>query len=159
MVLKNRREYYIIFFLLFLFPIACLSQKYAGTILRVIDGDTFIFQTDEGNLRIRMFGIDAPEKSQEFGLESKAFLEGYLHKTGILEKKSIDKYGRTLGILFVNGVNINLESVKKGYSWHYAYYYKSEEFAQAQNDARVKRLGLWSDNNPVPPWKYRKDHE
>ena len=60
-------------FLLVSLPVICFSQEYTGTILRVIDGDTFVFQTNEGSLTVRMFGIDAPEKSQAFGQESKTF--------------------------------------------------------------------------------------
>ena len=146
-------------FLLFFLPVICFSQEYSGTILRVIDGDTFVFQTNEGSLRVRMFGIDAPEKSQAFGQESTKFMEGFLHKAGVLKKTSIDKYGRTLGMLFIDKVNINLECVKKGYAWHYAYYYKNEEFARAEKEAKEKKLGLWKNENPTPPWKYRQLHK
>jgi micrococcal nuclease len=148
-----------IFILLLLFPFACFAQEYSGTIIRVIDGDTFVFQTDDGSLKIRMYGIDAPEKTQEFGQESKAFLERYLHKSGTLNKTGIDKYGRTLGVLFVGNININLESIKNGCAWHYKYYCNDEKFAQAQKDARKKRAGLWAGSNPIPPWEYRKNHK
>jgi micrococcal nuclease len=148
-----------ILILFFLIPTLCLAQEYTGTILRVIDGDTFVFQTEEGSLKIRMFGIDAPEKSQEYGQESKAFLERYNHKAGILKKTGIDKYGRTLGVLFVENVNVNLESIKNGCAWHYKYYCKDAAFAQAEKAAKEKRLGLWKNNNPTPPWEYRKTHK
>jgi micrococcal nuclease len=155
---KTKNWLTLLFLLIFL-PVICFSQEYIGTILRVIDGDTFVFQTNEGSLRVRMFGIDAPEKGQTFGPESKRFMEGYLNKTGVLSKKSIDKYGRTLGMLFIDKVNINLECVKKGYAWHYAYYYKNAEFAQAEKEARIKKLGLWQYEHPIPPWEYRKNYK
>lgn len=146
--------------ILFLFiPTLCFTQEYSGTILRVIDGDTFVFQTETGNLKVRMFGIDAPEKSQEFGQESKAFLERYNHKAGNLKKTGIDKYGRILGILFIDKVNVNLESVKLGFAWDYRYYNKDNAFAQAEKEAKEKRLGLWKYPNPTPPWNYRKTHK
>lgn len=104
-----------------------------------------------------MFGIDAPEKGQEFGKESKEFLDKYLHVTGVVQKTGLDKYGRVLGILFINKININLESVKKGFAWHYSYYYKSKEFEEAQIEAKAKKLGLWKNSNPTPPWDYRRE--
>jgi Micrococcal nuclease (thermonuclease) homologs len=151
-------KYYILL-LSFLFTLNVFAQEYKGTVLRVIDGDTFVFQTDEGSLKVRMFGIDAPEKSQEFGQESKTFLEQYTHKYGTLRKTGIDKYGRTLGVLFVENTNVNLESVKLGFAWDYRYYNKDVGFAQAEKEAKEKRLGLWKNSNPTPPWEYRKTHK
>jgi micrococcal nuclease len=131
-------------------------QEYSGSVLWVIDGDTFVFQTEVGNLKVRMYGIDAPEKNQEFGLESKKFMEKYLHKTGSLKKTGVDKYGRTLGILFIKNVNINLESIKKGCAWHYKYYCSNKDFEQAQKKAMNQKIDLWKYNNPTPPWDYRR---
>jgi endonuclease YncB( thermonuclease family) len=75
----------------------------SGMVLRIIDGDTFVFQTEEGSLKVRMDGIDAPEKDHAFGLKAKEFLTSYLYKNGKLQYKGVDTYGRTLGVLFVMG--------------------------------------------------------
>jgi len=72
-------------------------RTYNGTIIRVIDGDTFVFQTKEGSLTVRMFGTDAPERNQPFTKESADFLRQYLNKEAIIKANGVDRYGRTLG--------------------------------------------------------------
>lgn len=138
--------------------ISCLAyaQNYSGTIIKVTDGDTFVFQTEEGSLKIRMEGIDAPEKNQPYGQQSKIFLEKYLYKNGMVKKTGVDKYGRTLGTLFIDGVDINKKSIEEGWSWHYKKYNKDQELAKAEITARNNKKGLWQDNNPVEPWIWRK---
>lgn len=147
-----------LFFLLFLLPIACFSQEYKGSILSIIDGDTFVFQTEEGNIKVRLFGIDAPEKKQTYGLESKAYLETYRYKQGKLKRTGTDKYGRTLGILFIDNKNINLDLIKNGYAWHYKRYSDDIAFAQAEKEARQKKIGLWKHPDPMAPWNFRKSN-
>jgi endonuclease YncB( thermonuclease family) len=129
---------------------------YSGKILSVTDGDTFVMQMKEGNIRVRLEGIDAPENKQPFSHESKAFLEKYLHKECRLQKTGVDRFGRTLGVLWVNGVNINLLMVKEGYAWHFKKYSKDGFLAEAEADARKNRKGLWKEQNPIAPWDWRK---
>lgn len=85
-----------------------------GKILRVIDGDTFVLQTEEGSMKIRMDGIDAPESDQEFGMEAKEFLNQFLYKNVRVFPIGVDKYGRTIGTLYVGTVNINLLELREG---------------------------------------------
>jgi micrococcal nuclease len=131
------------------------SQTYNGTIIRVIDGDTFSFQTEEGSLTIRMNGIDAPESNQAFSKESSDFLKQFLNKDAILKASGVDRYSRTLGVLFIDGKDINLLSVKGGYSWHYKRYSSDQQYAQAEEYAKKNKLGLWKSDNPIPPWEWR----
>lgn len=131
------------------------AQDYSGTIIRVIDGDTFVLQTEDGSLKIRMYGIDAPEKDQAFGSESKKFLNGYLNKRVIVKKINLDKYGRTLGVLFINGENINKKCVLEGYAWQYKYS-KDNELKMDEENAMKNKKGLWKDGNAVNPWVWRK---
>jgi endonuclease YncB( thermonuclease family) len=131
-------------------------KEYSGKIIHITDGDTFILQTNEGNLTIRLDGIDAPEKKQAFGPESKTFLDSYLYKECKVTYKSLDRYGRTIGVLWVDGVNINLLSVQKGYSWHYKKYSTDKVLAAAENKAQSEKIGLWVDPGAVPPWEWRK---
>jgi micrococcal nuclease len=129
---------------------------YEGTVLRVVDGDTFVFQTEEGSLKVRMDGIDAPEKDQTYGLESTKFLNAYLYKKGKLIYKGVDRYGRTLGVLYVGDLNINLLSVEKGFAWHYKKYSADTALANAEVRARRAKLGLWKDGGAIAPWEWRK---
>jgi endonuclease YncB( thermonuclease family) len=131
-------------------------ETLSGKVLRIIDGDTFVFQAEEGSLKVRMDGIDAPEKDQEFGLEAKEFLNAYLYKKGTLQNKGVDRYGRTLGVLFVDGVNVNLVMVQKGFAWHYKKYSDDVALADAENRARRLKVGLWKDEGALAPWEWRK---
>jgi micrococcal nuclease len=130
--------------------------EYKGQVLRVIDGDTFVLQTTEGNLKIRLDGIDAPEGKQCFGKESKEFLSQYTGKDCRLERIGLDRYGRTIGILWIDNVNINLLMVKKGYAWHFKKYSKDERLAEAEKHARLAKIGLWANDSAVAPWEWRK---
>ena len=69
---------------------------------------------------------------------------------------SKDRYGRTLGEVFVDGKSINLEMVRLGMAWAYVEYVPPEEYEGEQSAARQARRGLWADREPVPPWEYRK---
>ena len=148
------RKVFTIFFLLNL-CVFCYSQSYKGRITKVVDGDTFFFQTDNSTLKIRSFGIDAPEGNQPFGKESRDFMLKYLHKDAILVTHGHDRYKRTLGTLFVDGQDINLLSIKGGYAWHYKRYFDDKPYAVAQENAKKNKLGLWALPNPIPPWNWR----
>lgn len=139
-----------------LFSIVGFSQQYTGSIIRVIDGDTFVFQTIEGSLIIRMYGIDAPERDQPYSKESADFMKQYLNKEAIIKASGVDRYGRTLGILFIKNQDINLMSIKYGCSWHYKQYSKDIQYAQTEKYAKKNKVGLWTLQNPVPPWEWRQ---
>jgi endonuclease YncB( thermonuclease family) len=115
--------------------------------IRVIDGDTFVFQTDEGSLKVRMFGTNAPERDQPFSKESADFLTQYLDKEATIKASGVDRYSRTLGVLYVDGKDINLLSIKNGYAWHFKRYNNEISYAQAEEYAKNNRY-------PVPPWKW-----
>jgi micrococcal nuclease len=132
------------------------SQSYKGTITKVVDGDTYFFQTANGTLKVRSFGIDAPEGNQPFGKESRDFISKYMNRDAILVTHGHDQYKRTLSTLFIDGQDINLLSVKGGYAWHYKRYFDDKQYAVAQENARRNKLGLWNLPNPIPPWNWRQ---
>jgi len=103
-----------------------------------------------------MYGIDAPERDQPYSKESTNFLEQYLHKEATIKATGVDRYGRTLGVLFIDGQDINLLSIRNGCSWHYKQYSKDVQYAQVEEYARKNKIGLWGLPNPVPPWEWRK---
>jgi len=147
----------ILFCYLIIQSIIGYSQSYTGSIIRVIDGDTFVFQTEEGSLKVRMFGTDSPERDQPFSKESSDFLKQYLNKEATLKATGVDRYSRTLGVLYINGQDINLLSIKGGYAWHFKRYSSDIQYAQAEEYARKYKIGLWALPNPVPPWDWRKN--
>ena len=132
------------------------SQSYNGTIIRVIDGDTFVFQTVDGSFIVRMYGTDAPERDQPFSKESADFLIQYLNKDATIKIVGTDRYKRRLGTLYIDGHDINLLTIKNGCAWHFKRYSSDQQYASAEEYARKNMVGLWSLPNPIPPWNWRK---
>jgi len=136
----------------------------AGTVVAVTDGDT-IKVLDQNHVlhRIRLAGIDAPEKRQAFGTRAKESLaELCFDKTARVEYSKLDRYGRVVGKVLINGRDVNLEQIKRGLAWHYKQYemeQSSEDrvaYAIAEVRARNGKVGLWTDHNAVPPWIWRR---
>jgi len=134
---------------------SCASPRTVeGEVSRVIDGDTVTLATREGTkLRVRLYGIDAPEVRHE-----KMAGQPYGRRVTV-EIVDIDAHGRTVGIVHRSGVDINLEMVRSGYAWAYRRYLSSpyaSRYLDAEREARGRRLGLWKDANPGPPWEFKR---
>ena len=135
-----------------------------GRVVAVADGDTVtVLDETKRQHKIRLMGIDAPEKKQAFGNRSKQSLSGLAFNRQVtVEYDKKDKYGRTVGKIIVDRVDANLEQIKAGMAWHYKQYQReqSEEdrlaYSVAENEARRAKRGLWQDAEPTPPWDYRK---
>jgi micrococcal nuclease len=149
------KKVFTIFFLLNL-CVFSYSQSYKGSITKVVDGDTYFFQTANETFKVRMFGTDAPENNQPYSKESADFLKNYLNKDAVTKINGTDRYGRRLGTLFIDGQDINLLSVKNGCAWHFRRYSSDKQYASAEEYARKNKLGLWKLDNPVPPWNWRQ---
>ncbi len=141
-----------------------IASTLEGRVVGVADGDTVtVLDSRNTQLKIRLMGIDAPEKKQAFGNRSKEALSHLIfNKLVTIEYHKKDKYGRTVGKIIVEGVDANLEQVKAGMAWHYKKYQKEQSvddrasYAEAEDAARVGKIGLWLDDNPMPPWDWRK---
>jgi micrococcal nuclease len=126
------------------------------TCVKVIDGDSLVLRMPHGDQEARLDGIDAPELSQRFGSESRDFLAGLVMGRPVdVEIVGADNYGRLLVRLRVNGELINLQAVSEGFAWHFKRYSNDQTFDAAEKDAAARRIGLWRDPSPVPPWEYR----
>lgn len=127
---------------------------------KITDGDTIHAVDKHGTtLKIRLLHIDAPETTQAFGKEAKEHLGDKIMGCQItLEEIKPDKRypDRTLGVIYFNGRNINLEMVADGYAWHYAQFSPIVTYEDAEKQARKQRLGLWQGKTPLEPWEYRK---
>jgi micrococcal nuclease len=149
----------------FLFLLACSVQAetLTGRVVGVADGDTItVLDANRQQHKIRLSGIDAPEKAQPFGARSKQSLSDLVFdKQVAVEWNKQDRYGRTVGKVLVNGIDANLAQVKAGLAWWYRDYAKEQSAAdrrlyeQTEQQALVQRLGLWVDKNPTPPWDFR----
>ncbi len=146
---------------------AVISHTHAETIIGkaigVIDGDT-IEILEQGNhlRRIRLSGIDAPEKGQSFGQRSKQGLSDLVFGKQVeAETSKIDRYGRAVAKVFINGKDVNLEQIKKGLAWHYKEYQKEQSlsdrrtYTDEEEKSKVQKIGLWIDPDPMPPWAWR----
>ena len=120
----------------------------------VMDGDTF----KSGETRVRLWGIDAPEKGQPYADEARARLKELIEGKAVrLERKDRDQHSREVAIVYAGSTNINLQMVKEGLAWHYTYFAPdAEDLAAAEKSARKKRKGLWADDEPVNPYEFRK---
>ena len=148
-----------------------------GTVIKVSDGDTIQVRDSHGTkVKVRFYGIDCPETEksnkktghvskagQPYGEEAYRALKGKLERKSVrLDVMDIDRYGRTVSVVWLNDRNINQEMVSDGLAWAYRQYLDrphASEYIQLEEDARAKRLGLWQDNNPTPPWEFRKSQK
>lgn len=131
-----------------------------GKVIKVADGDTVTIVEDNGKkTRVRFYGVDAPEKDQEYGIKSldvlKKLIDGKQVEVNVKDK---DQYGRVVGVVYCEGTNLNLYQLENGNAWWYKQYAKDNtEFSVAEDKARAQKLGLWKEENPTPPWQYRKE--
>jgi endonuclease YncB( thermonuclease family) len=129
----------------------------------VLDGDTVIFlDANNSQRRVRLTGIDAPEKEQSYGMKSKQHLSDLvLSKSVVVYWSKEDDKGRLLGKILVDGHDANLAQVRAGFAWHYKQYERNQSltdritYAAAAFDARRNRLGLWQEHNPIMPSEFR----
>lgn len=131
-----------------------------GKVVGIFDGDTYnLLTSDNQTVKVRMEGIDAPEREMPFHSVSRQYLSKLIFKKEIkLKRTGEDQFGRTLGFTYVNdSVDVNLEMLKAGMVWHYKRYNSDKKYAEAEKTARALKLGLWKDGNPVAPWNYRKE--
>ena len=146
-------------FVLLLLSLPLFSAEIKGKVVGVTDGDTIkvLDDLDKGLFRIRLDKIDAPEKNQAFGQKSKQYLSNLVFgKQVTIRYKAVDRYGRILGTVFCNGVEINLVMVQNGYAWHYSCYDKTSAYIQAEKKSRTEKKGLWAAPKPIKPCEFRK---
>lgn len=170
------------FFLLILsYLLIISSQTFAkepirildGTVIKVADGDTINVDSGGTKLKIRLYGIDAPETpktnsktgtigkpGQPYGNEAWKALDDKVNRQRVrIEVRDVDKYDRLVSVVWIGGREINKEMVAEGWAWAYRKYLDrphASEYISAEEQARARRAGLWRDGNPQPPWEFRK---
>jgi len=146
----------LLFSLLVCLPISA-AEILKGLVVGVHDGDTVtILITNNQQVKIRLAQIDAPEAAQAFGQRSRQSLSDMVFNKSVqVEKETVDKYGRTVGTVIVDGIDVNREQVKRGMAWVYRQYMHDESLMDVEDKARQSKVGLWSDQSQVPPWEYR----
>ncbi len=137
---------------------AATHEQFDGEVVGIADGDTLSVTFDGMSRKIRLSGIDSPEKSQAFGQRAKQYTsELSFGKQVHVEVLGKDRYGRAISeVTLADGRNLNDLVLENGYAWWYQKYSPSDAHRCAlQTKARDERVGLWSDSRPQPPWDYR----
>lgn len=150
--------------LLFLSALSISAETISGRVVGVADGDTItVLDSTNTQYKIRLAGIDAPEKKQPFGNVSKKSLSDLVYdKQVYVYWKKQDRYGRTIGKVIVGGVDANLQQIKRGMAWFYKKYQNELTmddrlaYLHAHQDAESNKAGLWIDIESVAPWDFRK---
>ena len=126
----------------------------------VAEGDTLYANVDGHLIRIRLAQIDAPEKAQAFGRQSEQSLRELVGKKQVeLAWKSLDRYGRPIAQLSVDGLDVNAEQVRRGFAWVFRRYSNDAALIALEVQAKSAGLGLWGDPHPIQPWEWRNGRQ
>lgn len=140
-----------------------IAEALEGKVVRISDGDTLtILTADRQQLKIRLYGIDTPERRQAYGSRATDYTRKALAGRRV-QVRAIDRdrYGRTVGIVQAEGAreSINAELIRAGLAWIYTKFCKlpqCREWKRIEEDARKQKKGLWQDAGAVPPWQWRR---
>ena len=140
------------------------AKTIEGLVVGVADGDTItVLDQQKNTYKIRLQGIDAPEKKQAFGEKSKQSLHDLVHSKQVrIEYDKEDKYGRIVGKVTVEDVDVCLQQLVLGMAWHYKKYQNEQSvsdralYSETELTSQSLKLGLWTDDTPMPPWEFRK---
>ena len=145
--------------LLFLSGISYALTPIQGKVVSVADGDTITVLQDSKQYKIRLYGVDSPEKKQDFGQKAKQFASDMVFKQYVkVVAYDIDRYGRTVGMVYMGQKCLNEELIRNGFAWVYKKYCSEsfcKQWSQLEQEARGNKLGLWIYDNPIPPWDFR----
>jgi endonuclease YncB( thermonuclease family) len=136
-----------------------VHADFRGKVVSVSDGDTLTVLVDRTLIRVRLAGIDAPERGQAFGDASRRSLASIVAARIVdVRERGRDRYGRVLGEVRIDGVDANAEQVRRGYAWVFRRYSHDARMIALEAEARAERRGLWIEPDPVPPWLWRERH-
>jgi endonuclease YncB( thermonuclease family) len=157
-----------------LLAVATAHAEFTGKVVAVADGDTITVLRYHEQVKVRLSGIDAPEKAQPFGERSRQNMSAMVFgKEVTVEDRKLDRYGRTVGRVLVatdeckqadcpKTLDVSMAQLTAGLAWHFKRYAKEQpaeergQYSFADDEARARRVGLWQDANAVPPWEWRK---
>jgi endonuclease YncB( thermonuclease family) len=145
-------------------PLRAHADTLVGAVVAIADGDTVtILDASQVQHKIRLSGIDAPERKQPFSNVSRQHLASLVFRQEVtVEFSKRDRYGRIVGKVLRDGVDVCLEQLRVGLAWHFKRYEKEQpsadrqSYAEAEEEARQASRGLWSEDNPEPPWDWRE---
>ncbi len=135
------------------------SDTITGKVIRISDGDTFhMLLDDRSTIKIRLHGIDSPEKSQPFYQQARNYLsELIFNKSVKIVVPYKDQYKRHVAFAYVDGISVNEKMLESGMAWHFTKHDQQVKWKELENKARNDKKGLWADPHPIAPWKYRTE--
>lgn len=144
--------------ILFLSFFIYLSNTFYAKVVGVHDGDSITVLTSSNQqIKVRFEGIDCPELKQDFGQRAKQYTSSLCFQKQVrVVTTGKDRYGRTLAFVYIGNTCINEELLKAGMAWHFKKYNTNSELARLEKAAHSKKIGLWSQPSPIPPWEFRK---
>ncbi|MBF0193496.1 MAG: thermonuclease family protein [Magnetococcales bacterium] len=148
--------------LVLVYPQTTLAYgEWRGQVVWVQDGDSLIIKKGSKNIRVRLQGIDAPEKGQPFAQKAKyAAIKMAKNRNVRVMVKERDKYGRTVAkVILPDGRNLSYTMVEKGLAWRHVRYGKDPHLKTLETKARKKGVGIWADKKPTPPWVWKRQHK
>jgi endonuclease YncB( thermonuclease family) len=138
---------------------AASAAEFSARIIAVLDGDTVLLRQANTLTKIRLAGIDAPEKDQPYGMVSKQSLADLvLNKEVRVTSRAVDDYGRLVATLSLEGLDVNAEQLRRGMAWEYSRFHSNKPYLALQTEAQQTKRGLWAMADPVPPGLWRKQH-
>jgi micrococcal nuclease len=142
-------------------PAAAQGPRYpytiVGEVVGVTDGDTIKVLRGKALYKVRLNGIDAPERKQAYGRKAKEFLSSLVFEKRVeVIVRDRDRYGRYVGDVMIGGKSASAELVAAGLAWQYVAYSKDRSLTALQMAARSRGIGLWADRSPLPPWEFRR---
>ena len=141
-------------------PISAMAYAWSGKVVAIHDGDTLTVLRQGRAVKLRLHAIDAPEARQPFGQQSRKSLSSLCYgRYARIEPAGEDKYERTLARVSCGGVEANAEQLRRGMAWHYIKYSDDADLQRLEDQARQKRLGLWSAGRLQPPWEFRHQED
>lgn len=144
---------------LFFLSLTAQAESFDAKVIMVMDGDTVMVLKGKQKIKVRMVNIDAPEKDQAFGKQSRESLQEMVGKKTVrIDSQAVDQYGRVIGMISVDGVNINQEQIKRGMAWENTHFHSDKRYLAMQAEAQQSRHGLWAQADPEAPWNWRKLH-
>ncbi len=154
----------LLFFIVFRIIVSPSSVfAWSGKVVKVTDGDTITVLTEGKQKKVRLYGIDCPEYQQPHWQEaSRVTRQIVLGQTVDINPIDIDPYGRTVALVWQREILLNVELVRLGLAWVYPQFCTTDwpchQMEELQIHAKEGRVGLWSDDRPVPPWKWKRIH-
>src|SRR5215510_15251617 len=137
-------------------PLGASAEQFTGKVVGISDRDTLSVLREGKAVKVRLYGVDTPEKAQAFGTQARKFTSDVAFQRDVtVEIRATDRYGRLVGeVLLLDGRSLNQELVRAGLAWWYRPYAPNDPMlAQLEAEARTAKNGLWADAQPVPPWQ------